>query len=144
MASKRKKKLKAKKETKGSHGGSGSSKRKLGSGYSLALKTGGDPETHLSLVYFHALKRGYEQERVKSIAAEYFAERGLDVIELEYGESVFQRSVSVHGVITDVIKDLAELFSSYDIDAQQVAHVDLRGNRKGDLLTSVAVDSWLY
>lgn len=99
--------------------------RKLGDGYSLALNTGNG--THLTLVYFHKLKRGYEQDMVKQMASKYFTDNKLETIELNFGEPHNIRSIKVHGQIEQIIKDLSELFSSFNIDSNQVPHIDLRG-----------------
>ena len=99
--------------------------RRLGQGYSLALKTG--EGTHLTLVYFNRLRRGYEQELVKSMSEKYFEQRGLEYLELVHGEIHEKRSICIHGEVENVIKDLQQLFSAYDIDVAQQAHIDPRG-----------------
>jgi len=115
--------------------------RKLGDGYSLALNTGNG--THLTLVYFHKLKRGYEQDMVKQMASKYFTDNQLETIELNIGEPYNIRSIKIHGQIEKIIKDLSELFSSFNIDANQVPHIDLRGKSIEfvDKIVSV-VDNW--
>lgn len=115
--------------------------RKLGDGYSLALNTGNG--THLTLVYFHRLKRGYEQDMAKRIASQYFADNGLETVKLDFGELYNIRSVKVHGHIERIIKDLSELFRSFDIDANQVPHIDLRGNSIETIDRDISVvDNW--
>jgi hypothetical protein len=91
----------------------------------LALKTA--EGTHITLLYFNRLRRGYEQESVKSTADEYFRQRDMPHVTLAFGEIREKRSIRVHGEIEQVIEDLKPLFSSYDIDLTQQAHIDLRG-----------------
>ena len=55
-------------------------RRKLGNGYSLALNTGGG--THLTLVYFHSCKRGYEQRLVKQMSTTYMESLDVDRFQL--------------------------------------------------------------
>lgn len=106
--------------------------RKLGDGYSLAIKTG--PYTHLTLVYFYNLKRGYEQSRVKEITNEYYAKNNIDYIDLNInGEPYGNRCIRVTGKIVDIVNDLSNLFSSYDIDTCQIPHIDLRGTSVSDI-----------
>ncbi len=81
----------------------------------------------MTLLYFNKLRRGYEQELVKSMAEEYFEQRGLEQLELVLGETHEKRSISIHGEVEQVIQDLKQLFSAYDIDTTQQAHIDLRG-----------------
>jgi hypothetical protein len=115
--------------------------RKLGDGYSLALNTGNG--THLTLVYFHKLKRGYEQDMVKQMASQYFADNDLEIINLNFGELYNIRSVKVHGEIERIVKELSELFNSFDIDANQVPHIDLRGNSMDSIDRVVSVvNNW--
>jgi hypothetical protein len=102
--------------------------RKLGHGYSLAIHTGGG--THLTLVYFNNCKRGYEQDMVKQMASDYFQSRNLTTVDFTLGDSYNERSVRVKGqVIESIISDLThKIFTSFDIDQNQVPHIDLRGN----------------
>jgi hypothetical protein len=119
------------------------SSRKLGNGYSLALNTGAG--THLTLVYFNNLKRGYEQDLAKSIAIDYFRVNGLEEIELEFGDTHAKRSVRVHGEIETIISDLRDLFTSFDIDPDQIPHIDLRGHDTADLNKKIRViDNFTY
>lgn len=111
--------------------------RKLGNGYSLALKT--SDNTHVTLVYFHNLKRGYEQDMVKSMADDYFLSRGRTHIDMVLGDNHGERSKLVLGDVIDITKDLVELFSTFDIDKTQVSHVDLRGTSESDLNLHVPV-----
>ena len=114
---------------------------RLGQGYSLALKTGDG--THLTLLYFNRLKRGYEQEQVKMAAEEYFRQRGLEHVNIEFGEIHEKRSIAVFGEIDQVMKDLQQMFSSYDIDATQRAHIDLRGVDHNKLSKRVpTINNW--
>ena len=122
--------------------GSGSSRR-LGNGYSLALKTGGSPGTHCTLVYFNNLKRGFAQTQVKQQAADYFASKGITSVAVTYGGDCFKRSVEVCGDLEQVSQDLLQLFGGYDIQKEQLLHVDLKGNAPDDLLRTVStVDNW--
>lgn len=115
--------------------------RKLGDGFSLALNTGND--THLTLVYFFKLKRGFEQDLVKQKAVQYFQDKNITNIALEFGGTHNERSIKVLGEIETVAKDLAELFSSFDIDKNQVPHIDLRGNRLENMSKNVSVvNNW--
>ena len=81
----------------------------------------------MTLVYFNRLRRGYEQELEKSIAEEYFEQRGLEYLYLVHGETHEKRSICIHGEVETVIKDLQQFISAYDIDVGQQAHIDLRG-----------------
>ena len=48
------------------------SRRNLGNNYALGWSTGNG--THLTLLYFEKVKRGYEQSRVKQLANEFLRE----------------------------------------------------------------------
>lgn len=115
------------------------STRKLGCGYSLALNTGNN--THLTLVYFNNCKRGYEQDLVKSMADDYFQSRGITAIDFDLGDKYNERSVRVCGAeIERIIKDLSQnVFSRFDIDVNQVAHIDLRGNASSSAIQNRGV-----
>ena len=115
--------------------GAPSSSRKLGNGYSLALNTGAG--THLTLVYFHNCRRGYEQDLVKGMAAAYFQSANVTAIDLELRGAHCERSVLVGGdLLVRVVRDLEQLFASFDIDRGQVPHIDLRGAQPGSLRLS--------
>jgi hypothetical protein len=119
------------------------SSRKLGNGYSLALHTGNG--THLTLVYFNKLKRGYEQNLVKSITIDYFRANKIEEIELEFGDLHESRSIRVHGAIESIISDLKDSFKSFDIDLGHIPHIDLRGRIMADLSKKVSViDNFVY
>lgn len=118
------------------------SSRKLGNGYSLALHTGCG--THLTLVYFNKLKRGYEQDMVKNMAREYFESNNITEIDLEFDGSHAKRSVKVIGEIEAIISDLQNIFSSFDIDVNQVPHIDLRGNDVDDLNKVITINDFVY
>mmetsp|Transcript_32075 Transcript_32075/g.66963 ORF Transcript_32075/g.66963 Transcript_32075/m.66963 type:complete len:164 (-) Transcript_32075:448-939(-) len=123
------------------------SSRKLGHGYSLAIKTRSN--THCTLVYFHNCKRGYSQDLVKSMAEEYFRLNNLTTIDLVISEhDTFNgRSVLVKGEILGVVHDLAEVFAGFDIDHKpQTAHIDLRGNPLSNLTTKNVplIGNWLH
>jgi hypothetical protein len=96
--------------------------RKLGNGYSLALKT--SDNTHLTLVYFNNLKRGYEQNLVKNMCIEYFNDKNVLMLCIDFGE----RSIKVLGKVIDIVTDLEILFPSFYIDKDQVPRIDLHGN----------------
>jgi hypothetical protein len=76
--------------------------RKLGDGYSLALNTGNG--THLTLVYFYKLKRGYEQDLAKNIAMSYFKSKNIETVKLEFGDKYNERSVRITGQIESIIR----------------------------------------
>lgn len=111
------------------------STRKLGCGYSMALHTGSG--THLTLVYFNNCKRGYEQDMVKQMASDYFASRNLTSVDFTLGESYNERSVLVKGqIIESIVSDLtSKIFANFDIDRNQICHIDLRGAAKSAIQT---------
>ena len=113
--------------------------RKLGCGYSLALSTGN--KTHITLVYFNNLKRGYEQSLVKKLALEYLSKQD-EIIELKYGGPCFKRSIHVHGKIEQIQSDLIDIFSKmgFDVDNTErgrTPHVDPRGLQISELFNSL-------
>ena len=122
--------------------------RKLGLSYSLALKTVGKEgsETHLTLVYFNRLKRGYEQSLVKGIAENYFLKMGISKVEIEFGKPCLKRSIEVKGEkISKISKDLYILFQRYNVSKEpQCLHIDLKTvNRPTDLLKKVPLfNNW--
>ena len=128
-----------------------SNKRKLGLSYSLALKTGGKEksETHLTLVYFDRLKRGYEQNLVKEIVENYFKKIGISEVEIEFGKPCLKRSIEVKGkLIEKISKDLHIIFNGYNkfnvSEESQCLHIDLKTvNKPTDLLKKVPLfNNW--
>jgi len=106
--------------------------RKTGCGYSLALNTGGG--THLTLVYFNNAPRGYTQDLIKPMATDYFEQQQLTHVDLvATGEGFNERSVRITGRVEAIVTDLAKLFASFDIDQNQVPHIDLRGKGLADV-----------
>lgn len=101
-------------------------KRKLGDGYSLALKV--SEHHHLTLVYFNKLKRGYEQNLVKTMCNEYFCSNNILSVPLHIGEKFGTRSVCITGQIEKITEDLSNLFSGFNITKDQIPHIDLRGH----------------
>lgn len=115
------------------------STRKLGCGYSLALNTGNG--THMTLVYFNNCKRGYEQDLAKTMANDYFQARGITTIDFDLGEKFNERSVRVRGAeIERIISDLTQnVYARFDIDSNQVPHIDLRGNASANAIQNRGV-----
>ncbi len=60
------------------------------------------------------------------MAEEYFGQRDLEYLDLVHGEPHEKRSICIHGEVENAIKDLQQLFSAYDIDLAQKAHIDLK------------------
>ena len=120
------------------------SNRRTGGGYALALKT--SQATHCTLVYFNSCRRGFEQDLVKSMAAEYFAAHGLTQVELQLGEVYAERSLLVRcEALERAVFDLrTTVFASFDIDRGGVPlHIDLRGSSAAEIDTTVSVvDNW--
>eukprot|EP00697_Spironema_sp_BW2_P003037 gnl/Spiro4/14058_TR7545_c0_g1_i1.p1 gnl/Spiro4/14058_TR7545_c0_g1~~gnl/Spiro4/14058_TR7545_c0_g1_i1.p1 ORF type:complete len:126 (-),score=25.84 gnl/Spiro4/14058_TR7545_c0_g1_i1:169-546(-) len=120
--------------------------RRLGQGYSIALKT--SDTTHCSLVYFQTCRRGYEREQVKMMATEYFRSRGLTTVDFELGGSYGIRSVLVRtdvGLLASIARDLNSLFASFDIDrSPPPLHIDLRGSDISSIQTKdlPLIDNW--
>ena len=119
------------------------SARRCGDGFSLALVTG--PNTHLTLVYFNMCRRGYEQNLAKQMAIDYFRSKNLTNVDLILGERHNERSVCVHGIIEKIILDLCDVFSKFDIDRNQIPHIDLRGTDIKFINTRVSlIDNFTY
>ena len=122
--------------------------RKLGNGFSLALKTGGDPGTHMTLVYLTSCKRGYEQSRAREIADAYFQQAGITSVDFDLGAVYNERSrLVVSAQVAKISADLRGLLQdSFSIDPNQVLHIDLRGNAVSAIQTKnvSVVDNWLY
>lgn len=103
-----------------------------GNGFSLALNTG--KGTHLTLIYFNRCKRGYEQDLIRQMAINYFLNENLVSVKLELGDIIDKRRVLITSpLIQKIIDDFQVLFSSFDIDLTQEAHIDLRGHSLDDL-----------
>lgn len=124
--------------------------RRLGDGYSLALRTGHG--THMTLVYFPRLRRGFEQQLAQSIAAGYFEEHKIERIHVNYGDVVLERSIAVEGfaendptiTLAQIAKDLRKLMQDNGLEvsaSEQLLHVDPRGNAKLDRIIA-SVNNW--
>ena len=72
----------------------------------------------------------YEQDLVKQMAYDYFQSKNLQTVDFEIGQPYNERSVRVKGATLEmIISDLTkQIYSSFDIDPNQVPHIDLRGN----------------
>lgn len=84
---------------------------------------------------------------IKQMALQYFEARELRHVDLELGEAYRERSVLVHGPITEIIRDLYELFRNFDIErTRQTAHIDLRGNSTAVVQTRAVplIDNFTY
>lgn len=116
-------------------------------GYALMLDTGAG--THITLVYFYRLKRGYDQYLVTELARQYLLGEGYDIIVMEYGPRWGPCSIHVSGEIAEIQQKLIRLFLDfgYDIDLSvrsRTPHVDLKGVPVAKLKRFVNIDTdWI-
>lgn len=105
--------------------------RNLGNNYPLAFKTPNG--THMTLIYFNNVKRGYEQERVNSLARAFMDEiKFPTVVKLELGEMIEpeERCVAIKNAQLIVLqKQLYDYFENegFDLRPLRNLHIDLRG-----------------
>jgi hypothetical protein len=114
--------------------------RKLGQGYSLALDTGNG--THLTLVYFHQLRRGFEQNMVKQLAENYIYENCNSEIYMRYDNVFLNEQKRCVVIKNHEIKSLQDglqmlFYTNFSIDTTSIhaktPHIDLRGTDYNDL-----------
>lgn len=107
------------------------SRRNLGNNYALSWSTGNG--THLTLLYFENVKRGYEQSRVKQLAKEFLT--NLQVPEyykwkLDKTKLYSKRCVLVDDrYLTMLQEDMFKFFTSRKFTLRELKplHIDLRG-----------------
>lgn len=121
--------------------------RNIGNNYALALKSGGN--THITIVYFNNVKRGFEQERVKTLAEEYLRQTQFPAsVRIQLGEMVTDRCFAV--VNDDLIRLQRELHAhfatlGYDLRAIVPLHIDLRGESVHDAVDDViSTTNWNF
>jgi len=122
-------------------------KRNIGNNYALALQTGGD--THITLVYFNNVKRGFAQERVKQLAEQFLDDVAVFParVTLQLGDMMTERCIAVvNPELVAIQRELTTLFTTlgYDLAPAVPLHIDLRG--KSDSLVQRLVDTrrWLH
>lgn len=126
--------------------------RNLGNNYALAWKTGHG--THLTLLYFENVKRGYEQDRLKNLADDFIKESDLCInymdlgIDFENPEMWTDRSVLVKSKdLLQLQKELFQYFQQkkFKLRPLHPLHIDLRGQsvNKIDQYVDVRQD-WLW
>lgn len=111
--------------------------RNIGKNYALALTTG--KKTHLTLIYFNNVKRGFEQDRVKTLANAFLRDRHdgeeedvRGTILLELGDMVSDRCIGVNNAeLIRIQRQLYDFFLSlgYDLRPLLPLHIDLRGGQ---------------
>lgn len=120
--------------------------RNVGKNYALALKTGED--THITLVYFNNVKRGFEQERVKQLADEFLDRNAFPrSLALQLGEMLTDRCVSVENAeLAQLQRQLHEYFVAlgYDLRPLVALHVDLRGQNDSAVEKTIETRRWNY
>jgi len=125
--------------------------------------------THCTLVYFYNLKRGFEQNLVKTLAEEHIDKLELEeeielIIEGKICKGLLDKSISIEeykslcsgrciligGKITKLQEELIGLFQGmqYDIDTSdraRIPHIDPRGQNKSVILTAIPLKNnwWL-
>ena len=119
--------------------------RNLGKNYALAWKTGA--KTHLTLIYFNNVKRGFEQERVKALAIAFLNENNIaQHITLNLGDMMTDRCILVlNEEILRLQQQLYVYFEAlgFDLRALKPPHIDTRGDAD-DVQVVVETRFWNY
>lgn len=126
------------------------SARNLGTNYPLCWNTGA--QTHMTLIYFENVKRGYEQERVKSLAEDFLTAENVPTQLILKSPNVkwtyfSDRCVAVHSLeIQQIQKDLWSYFTKlgFKLRALRDLHIDLRGQSDQIINLTVGTRDWLH
>ncbi|CAB9523242.1 expressed unknown protein [Seminavis robusta] len=120
------------------------SSRNLGKNYALAWNTGGG--THMTLVYLTNVKRGYEQNRVKTLVEDYLdANEVPEQLLLRVGDMTTKRCVSVCNPEIAALQVALHDFlreRGFEMRPLRPPHIDLRGQSDVILDETVGTRNW--